>query len=258
MTVDEVKEEGEDRRERQAPGTYVANREATPFVSNLNRFVSLYTKDLRLEMRSREALLPMFVFGLLVLTIFNFAFEFSMNELKGAAGGMLWIAITFSLTLGISRSFALEKEYGSLDSTLLMPVDRGLIFLGKLLSNFSLALIQEALLLPFFFVFFNFGIFRNFGWFLGVLALGTLGFCAVTTLFSALTLSARMREMLLPLLVFPVYVPAVIAAVKATSIIIREEPLAWAAMWIKLLLAFDVIFVTLAFILFEYVLEEQS
>lgn len=222
------------------------------------QLATLYLKDLKLELRSREALLPMFVFGLLVLTIFNFAFELGAEQLQSAAGGMLWIAFTFSLTLGISRSFALEKEYGSLDSTLLMPVDRGLIFLGKLLSNFTFALIQEALLLPFFFVFFNFRLFTNWGWFLAVVVLGTLGFCAVSTLFSALTLSARMREIMLPLLVFPVYVPAVIGAVKATSIIIRGEPIVWAMQWIKLLAAFDLIFVTLAFMLFDYVLEEQT
>ncbi|MBI2838499.1 MAG: heme exporter protein CcmB [Acidobacteria bacterium] len=224
----------------------------------LKQLASLYSKDIKLEFRSRESLLPMFVFGLLVLTIFNFSFEFSPAEMKSAAGGMLWIAFTFSLTLGISRSFGLEKEYGSLDSTLLMPVDRGLIFLGKLLSNFTFALVQEALLLPFFFVFFNFSLFPDFGWFLAVICLGTFGFCAVSTLFSALTLSARMREILMPLLVFPVYIPAVIGSVKAASTIIRGEPLAWAAMWIKLIVVFDIVFATLAYILFEFVLEEQS
>ncbi len=224
----------------------------------LGQLSSLYLKDLRLEMRSKESLLPMFVFGLLVLTIFNFSFDFTADQMKGAAGGMLWIAFTFSLTLGISRSFALEKEYGSLDSILQTSVDRGIIFLGKLLSNFTFALIQEALLLPFLFVFFNIRFFANFGWFVAVLLLGTLGFCAITTLFSALTLSARMREILLPLLVFPVYIPAVIGAVKATSIIIRGAPLEWAYNWIKLLVVFDAIFVTLAYILSDYVLEEQS
>ena len=223
----------------------------------LKQLGALYLKDIRLEMRSKEALLPMAVFGLLILTISNFSFELSSDQMRTAAGGILWIAITFSLTLGISRSFALEKEFGSLDSTLLLPVERGLVFLGKLLSNLTFAFVQEAVLLPFFFIFFNFPIFDNFAWFLLVLFLGTVGFCAVGTLFSALTLSARMREILLPLLVFPVFVPAVIGAVKATSVIIRAEPLAWAFPWIKLLVAFDAVLVTLGYLLFEYVLEEQ-
>ncbi len=221
-----------------------------------SQFVILYTKDIRLEMRSKETLLPMFVFGLLVLTIFNFAFDFPPDQIMSATGGMLWIALTFSMTLGISRSFGLEKEYGSLDSTLLAPVDRGLIFLGKLLSNFTVALIQEVLLLPFLFLFFNIPMFPAFPWFISVILLGTFGFCAVATLFSAVTLNARMREVMLPLLVFPIYIPAVIGAVRATTSIISGEPLAWAFAWIRLLIVFDIIFVTLAYLLFEYVLEE--
>jgi len=222
----------------------------------LAQLAALYLKDIRLELRSKESLLPMLVLGLLILTIFNFSLETS--DVLAIAPGMFWIAFAFSQTLGITRSFALEKEYGTLDSTLLTPVDRSLVFLGKLFSNFSAALLQELFLVPLLMGLFNIPLFPNFGWFVIVILLGTLGFSAVGTLFSAVTVNTRMREVLLPLLVFPIYLPAVIGAVRATSVLLHGEPLAWALPWIKLLAVFDIIFVTLASLLFEYVLEEPS
>jgi heme exporter protein B len=212
-------------------------------------------KDLRAEWRTREMFSAMFVFSLLVIIIFNFALELRADNARVLVPGILWVAFTFSGMLGLNRSFIQEKDRGSLEGLLLCPVDRSAIYLGKMLANVALMALVEIFILPVAFILFN----LSFGALPGiavVTVLGTLGFAGVGTLFSAMAVNTRAREVMLPLLLFPVAVPLIIAAVKLTAGIMDGLPGTELARWWQLLLGFDVIFLVLSFMTFDYVIEE--
>jgi heme exporter protein B len=215
---------------------------------------ALLWKDLVAEWRTRELLGGMVVFGLLTLVIFNFAFDLRVDNVGQIAPGVLWVAFTFAGVLGLGRSFVREKDQATLDGLLLAPVDRGAIYLAKLLGNLLFMLATEAICLPVFTAFFNFGVITPL--LLATAALGTLGFAAVGTLFSAMAANTRARDVLLPLLVFPICVPVVIAAVEATALTLSGSPVAAGLRWLGLLGAFDLIFVILCFSVFELVVED--
>ena len=168
--------------------------------------------------------------------------------------GILWVAFTFAGVLGFNRSFILEKDKGSLDGLLLCPVSRDVIYLGKLVGTFLFMIVVEALLLPVFAVLYDFSLFIPE--LLLIAALATLGFSAVGTLFSAMAVNTRSRETMLPLLLLPMTVPVIIAAVEATGAILDGDSFGELARWWQLLLAFDVIFLVLSSLLFGAVLEE--
>ena len=212
-------------------------------------------KDLRAEWRTREMFSAMFVFALLIVIIFNFALELRVENARALVPGILWVAFTFSGMLGLNRSFILEKDRGSLEGLLLCPVDRSAIYLGKMLSNVALMAVVEAFLLPITFVLFNLP-FHTVPLLLVVVALGTLGFAGVGTLFSAMAVNTRAREEMLPLLLFPVAVPLMIAAVKLTAGVMDGLAMAELTRWWRLLIGFDVIFLTLSLMTFDYVIEE--
>lgn len=214
-------------------------------------------KDIIIELRSKEMLTPMFIFGFLVVVIFNFAFEPGSPAAREAVPGILWVAITFAGILGLSRSFVLEKEEDCLQGLRLCPADRGFIFLGKFLANLAFILIMEAIIVPLFMVLFNLPLLSVAPALAQVMVLGTIGYAAVGTLFSAISIHTRAREVMLPIMLFPIVVPVIIGAIKSTGIILRGQSLADLAPWLKLLLAFDVIFLVICFLLFEFVLEEQ-
>ena len=212
-------------------------------------------KDLRAEWRTREMFSAMFVFALLVIIIFNFALELRAENARVLLPGILWVAFTFSGMLGLNRSFIQEKDRGSLEGLLLCPVDRSAIYLGKMLANAALMALVEIFILPVAFILFN----LSFGSLPGVAVvtvLGTLGFAGVGTLFSAMAVNTRAREVMLPLLLFPVAVPLIIAAVKLTAGIMDGLPGTELARWWQLLIGFDVIFLVLSFMTFDYVIEE--
>lgn len=212
-------------------------------------------KDLRAEWRTREMFSAMFVFALLVIIIFNFALELRAENARVLLPGILWVAFTFSSMLGLNRSFIQEKDRGSLEGLLLCPVDRSAIYLGKMLANAALMALVEIFILPVAFILFN----LSFGSLPGiavVAVLGTLGFAGVGTLFSAMAVNTRAREVMLPLLLFPVAVPLIIAAVKLTAGIMDGLPGAELARWWQLLIGFDVISLVLSFMTFDYVIEE--
>jgi heme exporter protein B len=217
--------------------------------------LSIVWKDVLAEWRTREMFGAMSVFALLVILIFNFAFELRADSAQQVAPGVLWVAVTFAGMLGLSRSFILEKDKGSLEGLLLAPVDRSAIYCGKMLSNVLFMLAVEVLILPIFTVLFNLspGALPGLA---GVMALGTVGFAGVGTLFSAMAIHTRAREIMLPLLLFPVFVPAMLAAVKATAGLLDGRPLAEFAHWLNLLVVFDVVLIAAAFMTFDYVLEE--
>mgnify|MGYP000672157338 FL=1 len=215
---------------------------------------AILDKELAVEWRTREAVSAMLVFGLLVLVIFNFAFDLQGVDIRVLGPGILWIAFCFSGILGLGRSFARERDKGSMEGMLLAPVDRGAIFLGKALANFLFILVMEVVTLPLFVVLFNVPL----EWFplVGYILLGTVGFSAIGTLLSAIAASTRMREVMLPVLLFPVLVPLLVASVKITQGALQNLPFAEYQGWFNLLVAYDAIFLTVAYLVFEFVVEE--
>ncbi|MBI2847101.1 MAG: heme exporter protein CcmB [Chloroflexi bacterium] len=211
-------------------------------------------KDLAVELRTKDILSSMLVFGLIVLVIFNFAFELRGENLILVAPGVLWVAFVFAGILGLGRSMAQEKERSSMEGLLLCPVDRGAIFVAKMLGNLIFIVILEAITLPIFAAFFNLPVLTP-----GVgliVVLGTLGFASVGTLFAAIAINTRAREVMLPILLFPIIVPVIIASVKATAFVLDGKPWAEIWPWVNLLIAFDVIFLAVCFVTFEYVIGE--
>jgi heme exporter protein B len=217
----------------------------------LAQTAAILRKDLLLEYRSRDVFTGMFVFALVVLVVFNFAFDLRVEQPEAVAPGVLWVTVVFAGVLGVGRTVALEKDRGTLDGLLLAPVDRGAIYLAKAAANAVFMLLVEAITIPVFAALFNAPILRLE--LLGIALLGTLGFAVVGTLFATLAANSRARELLLPVLLLPVLVPVLIAAVEATGALFR--PALPGPPWVSLLIAFDVIFGVLGFLLYESVLE---
>ena len=216
--------------------------------------VAILWKDLAVELRSRDILLSMLVFGLLTLTVFNFAFDLRADSVLLVTPGVLWVAILFAGTLGLGRSFSHERERGSMEGLLLCPVDRSAIYVAKLLGNLLWLGLMEAVLLPVFGAFFDVSVLKPTV--VAVILLGTLGFAAVGTVFAAMAVNVRAREVMLPVLLLPVIVPLVIGSVKATGLLLDGEPWSETWTWVNLLIVFDVVYVTLSFIVFEFVIED--
>jgi len=217
---------------------------------------ALLRKDLILELRTREMLTSMGIFSLLVLLIFNFMTEPGTPLSNQMAPAILWIAFTFAGVLGLNRSFFLEKEKECLQGLLLCPIDRSALFLGKFLGNMLFILAIEAITLVFFSILFNKPVFRTIDQ-LGVLILlGDIGFASVGTLFSAISLNTKAREVMLPLLLFSIIIPVIIVATKLTGRILQV--CTWSDLWsgLKILISFDAIFLTLSILTFEHTLEE--
>ena len=220
----------------------------------LRQVRAILVKDLTLEARSKEVLTSTLVFAVMVLIIFNFAVDLRGENLVLVTPGVLWVAFTFAAVLGLNRAFAQEKDRGALEGLLLAPVEPGAIYMAKFLGNLIFTAITEAVILPVFAAFFNFPALRLD--LLLIVALGTIGFVAVGTLFAAIAAHTRAREVMLPILLFPIVVPVVIAAVKATALLVDGRDWAEVTPWVSLLLAFDAIFVVVSFLMFGYVFEE--
>jgi heme exporter protein B len=224
---------------------------AKPF---LRALLAVIWKDLQAEMRSREMLSAMLVFALLVIFIFNFALELDVKARSTVTAGVLWVTFIFAGQLGLNRSMAVEKDRGCLDGLLLAPVDRTAIYFGKMISNLVFMLVMAAIVLPVYSVLYNISLF-NIG-LLAVIFLGSLGYVAVGTLLAAMTVQARTRDILLPIMLFPVVIPLLVAAVKASEGFLAGTPVAELTYWINLMLVFDVVFTAAAFMVFEYVVQE--
>jgi len=195
----------------------------------------------------------MFVFAFTVILVFSFSFDLRAERIPEVAPGVLWVAITFAGMLGLGRSFVLERDQGCLDGLLLAPIERSAIFLGKMLGNLIFISLMILMALPIYLVLFDLP-FKPL--LLAVLLLGSVGYAAVGTLFSAMAVHGRAREVLLPVLLFPVAVPVIIAAVKLTAGLFDAQPWANISTWFHFLVAFDIIFLTLAILAFDAVLEE--
>ena len=235
----------------------------------ITKTLSLVRKDVRVESRARETLLPMMMFAFTVTLLLAFtlpggptsgrAVRFPVGTLPAAdvLAGFLWITVLFAGLIGAARTFEVEREHGALEALLLAPLDRSGIFMAKMIVNLGYVASLQVLLVPAFALLFDLPIGRHLGSMLGVLALVDVGFAIVATIFSALAARTRSRELLLPILALPALVPIFIAAVELTSAIFAGEPTGSVAGtgWFGVLVAFDVIFGIASTITFEFVLE---
>ena len=213
-------------------------------------------KDLLLELRSRTAFLSMLAFTALVLAIFNFARDPTAIGATDLAPSTLWITFSFAGLLGLNRAFALERENRALDGLLLAPLSRTALYVGKALANLVFLGTVEAIALPAFALFFNVPILPVLPALAGVIALATIGFVSVGTLLSAMAVTTRFAELILALLMLPFLLPPVSAAAQITSRLFAGRPLAEQVGWLKLLVGFDIVFVVLCMLIFEWTLEE--
>ena len=215
---------------------------------------AIFSKDILSELRSKEIATSVLVFALLVLVIFNFAFEPEGDMIGMVAAGILWVAFTFAGVLGLNRTFATEKENSCLEGLMLCPVERHIIYWGKLAGSFTFMLVVEAIITPIFLILFNLPL-----WMPGlalIIVLATVGFASVGTLFSALAANTKARDIMLPILFFPIVVPVLIAAVEATGPVLNGKPWGDISTWLQIIVAFDVIFLVVSALVFEFVIEE--
>ena len=211
-------------------------------------------KDLQAEFRSRELFSAMLVVSLLISLIFNFALELDVRTRQSVTAGVLWSTFAFAGTLGLNRSMAIEKDRGCLDGLLLAPVDRSAIYFGKVISNLVFMLIVEIIVLPVYSVLYSVNLFQP-GLIL-VILLGSVGYVGVGTLLSAMSVQTRTRDILLPILLFPVVIPVLLAAVKASSGFLTGAEWSEVLLPVNLLIAYDIIFIAVAFMVFDTVVEE--
>ena len=212
-------------------------------------------KDLLVERRSKETLNSLLFFSLALLFVFQFALDADRERLSAVLPGLLWLAFILSGMLGLGRVFLVERENDCWEGLLLAPGDKSAIYLGKLAGSLALMFVVEAMVLALFALFFNVDLGPVLPPLVMVIALGTVGFAAMGTLFAALTAQARARELLFPVLLLPVLVPVLLGTVKATEAVLLRAPLADVAHWLKLLVAADVVYVVIGLLTFEFILD---
>jgi heme exporter protein B len=225
-----------------------------PSASFIRATAAIVWKDLVAELRSRELLSAMLVFALLVILIFNFAMELDAKARATVTSGVLWVTFAFAGTLGLNRSMAMEKDRGCLDGLLLAPVDRSAIYFGKAIGNLVFMFIVEVIVLPVYSVLYNINLFRP--GLLLVILLGSVGYVAIGTLLASMAVQTRTRDVLLPILLFPLVIPVLVAAVKGSNGFLQGLEISEIIPWLNLLFVYDVIFTAIAFMVFDYVVEE--
>lgn len=213
-------------------------------------------KDLTAERRTRTNFNAVVFLAALMLLLFGFALGPDTEALRQAASGVLWLTVLFSGVLSFNRSYEQELADGALEPLLLYPGDRRSIFLGKMLANLAFVLLVEAILVPAAGLMYDLPLLRAPFRLLAVVALGTFGFVTLGTFYAAMASRLRAREVLLPLLLFPMVVPLLVASVEATSALLAGDAMGDSATWLRLLVAFDVIFLVAALLAFGHVIEE--
>lgn len=209
------------------------------------------------EIRSKDLFISMFTFSLIIIFIFSIVLNLSADIKNVVSPAVLWITFLFSGSIGLGRSFAMEKESEAIKGLLLAPVDRSLIYVGKFLSNFTFLLIIELFTIPIFIVVFNYGLNINFMGIILVIFLGTVGFGSVGTVFAAMSINTRLREVLLPILYFPIIIPVLLTSVNITGSLLDGKMLTDNASSLQLLIVFDIIFLSAGILLYQYVIEES-
>lgn len=223
-------------------------------IGALGPAVAILWKDLVAEMRSKELLSAMLVFALIVVVVFNFAVELRLELARQTSIGFLWITILFAGMLGLGRSLAREKDRGCLDGLLLCPINRGMIFAGKMVGNLVFILAVEFVVIPLFIFLFDVDFYLPLQ--LLVVVLGTIGFSGVGTLLSAMAVHTRARDVMLPIILLPVTIPLVLAAVRASRVVLDGRAVSELLPWLGVLVAFDLVMLTVAYLTFDYVVEE--
>jgi heme exporter protein B len=211
-------------------------------------------KDMVAELHSRELLSAMLVFALLVILIFNFTIELAPELRRTITPGVLWVTLAFAGTLGLTRSMAIEKDRGCLDGLLLAPVDRSAIYFGKLIGNLLIMLIVASIIIPIYSLLYNTNLLIP--GLLLVVFLGSVGYVSVGTLLSSMAVQTRTRDILLPVLLFPVVLPVLLSAVKASTGFLQGLPMDGIMPWLNILVACDVIFLAISFMVFDDVLKD--
>jgi len=234
--------------------SHIAKQSSAAQPSLVKATLAIVQKDLVAEFRSFELISAMLVFSLLVIIIFNFALELDIKTRQSVTAGVLWSTFAFAGTLGLNRSMSVEKDRGCLDGLLLAPVDRSSIYFGKAISNLAFMLIVEAVVLPVYSLLYSVNLFRLD--LLGVILLGSIGYTAVGTLLSTMSAQTRTREILLPILLFPVAIPVLLASVKASGGLLVGAEFAEILAPLNILIVYDIIFIAVAFMVFDYVVEE--
>ena len=211
-------------------------------------------KDLLLETRNKDVIVAVSVFALLVLMIFTFAIDINQVNAKLTGPGILWASIAFAGVTGLNRAFALELEGNTLEALMVAPISRDLIYAGKMFGNFLFITAAQIIVIPIFAVLFNLAVLR---WeMLVVSLLTTIGFSAIGTLFAAMTIRVRAREVMLPLLFLPVVTPLIMAAVESTSHVVNDSSWPEIYQWIQLAIAFDIAFIVISAFIFQQILED--
>lgn len=213
-------------------------------------------KDIRMELRSRTSLLSAAVFAALMLLVQNFARDPTAVSTLDLAPGVLWVTVAFAAVVAMNRAFTVERENAAFDGLLLAPLPREVLYLGKYLANLVFVLVVEAITLPLFVLFFNVGLGDALPGLLAALLLATIGFVAVGTVFSAMVVKTRFAELMLPILLLPFMVPPLIFAVKTTVPLFAGRPLSEVLPGLRFLAIYDVVFLTLALLLFPAVVDE--
>ena len=220
----------------------------------LRSAIAIYAKDMRLEARTKETFSAVLAFAVIVAFVFGFAFDPSPSIVALVGPGIVWVAYIFTGILGMNRTFAVERDRGTLEGLLLAPVGREAIYAGKLASTTTIMVLVEVLLYPVFLVLFDLDLFNI--WFVLVTIAATVGFAAVGTLFSAIAAHTRAREVLLPLLFLPIVLPVIIGAVASTSAALGGAGWDGVGKWLQFIVAFDLVFLVLSSWAFDFVLEE--
>ena len=215
-------------------------------------------KDILVEARTREILFTTMFFAVACVLVFAFGFVKEGRPVSDAASGILWIAIAFSGTLALGRAFERERQGETLRALLIAPIARPALYLGKLIGILILLAAVEAIVVPLVALMFQAALFDHALLMLALLAAGTIGFSAVGTLFAAMLVRARSRDVMLPVLLYPITIPVIIAGVRGTAALLDVEAggVPMARVWLAMLVFFDVMFITLALWTFEPVMTE--
>ncbi|MDP7579539.1 MAG: heme exporter protein CcmB [SAR202 cluster bacterium] len=216
--------------------------------------MAIFWKDILLETRTKDMLLAILIFSILVIVIFNFAISPTPKMIGFVAPGILWVAFILGGMFGLTRSFGLEREGGALKGLLLAPVGRDAIFYGKMAAMFTLMMVVEVIVFPVFAVLFNLSLWIP--WLIPVAALTTLGIATIGTVFSAIAMNTRAREIMFPLLFLPVAIPTIIAAVETSGVAIRGVELAEMSRWIPFMGAIDAVFLVICPVAFNLIIED--
>lgn len=223
-------------------------------MSWLRSVLSIARKDLQAELRTKEALNAALSFVVVMLLLFSFAFQTETEETRAVLGGLLWLIFAFAAVLLLNRTFARELPNDCLDVLIASPVPASALFLGKAIASFVLLCIVEAVALPVFGIFYNVYWGRYAGPLIGTMLLGSWGLAAVGTMLSAITVNLRLREVMLPVLLYPMLIPALLGAIELTNLILAGQPVAGdSVVWVRLLISFDVIYTALGLVLIDNV-----